>query len=137
MSGTATTGQYGNTATVKGTFNNELYSDSDASYYFGATPSIALELYTNNQPADSPTGPYLLSGTSISWTYAITNTGNVALTKLVVTDDQGTFISCPQTSLAVAGHMLCTATSTAVTGQFNKTATASASQACRSNSRKR
>jgi uncharacterized repeat protein (TIGR01451 family) len=127
LNGTAITGQYGNLGTVKGTFNGNLYSDTDPSYYFGSTPGIALELYANGQRADSPNGPYLLSGTSVSWTYAITNTGNVALTKLVMTDDQGTFISCPQTSLAVAAHMLCTASSTVITGQFNKTATATAS----------
>jgi streptogramin lyase len=54
------------------------------------TPGIALEKRTNGQDADDPPGPVIRVGDPVTWTYAVTNTGDVDLTEVVVSDDNGT-----------------------------------------------
>src|SRR5437879_8081379 len=46
-----------------------------------------------------------------------TNTGNVALSTIAVTDDKAGAISCPATTLAAGAGMICTKTGTAVAGR--------------------
>lgn len=53
----------------------------------------------------------------ITYTYVITNTGNIPLTDLVVDDDKAT-VSCPKYSLAVEESMVCTASYTIVSGDL-------------------
>ncbi|MCH8869786.1 MAG: hypothetical protein IIC85_08745, partial [Chloroflexi bacterium] len=55
---------------------------------------------------------------TILWSYVVTNTGDVDLTGVTVTDDQGVAVTCPLTALAVGESMTCTATGTAVEGQY-------------------
>ena len=45
---------------------------------------------TNGTDNDSPTGPFVPVGSTVTWTYNVTNTGNVTLTDVTVTDDNGT-----------------------------------------------
>ena len=52
-------------------------------------PSIDIEKATNGEDADSPTGPVLNVGDAVTWTYVVTNDGDVDLVDIVVTDDQG------------------------------------------------
>ncbi len=52
-------------------------------------PGINIEKWTNNEDADDPTGPLVGEGCLVTWTYIVTNPGNVALTDVEVTDDQG------------------------------------------------
>ena len=52
-------------------------------------PSIDIEKATNGDDADSPTGPVVNVGDAVTWTYVVTNTGDVDLTNVQVTDDQG------------------------------------------------
>ncbi|MGA2504805.1 MAG: hypothetical protein ABSG01_12005 [Anaerolineales bacterium] len=52
---------------------------------------------------------YSAVGTLISYTYEVTNVGNVSLTGIRVTDDKAT-VSCPKTTLEVNETMTCTAT---------------------------
>jgi len=98
-------GMYANTATV--TAPGGL-SDSDMSHYttVPATPGIDLEKTTrgpsNANPTapdydneDAPDGagvPVLTAGSPVSWTYKLTNTGNVDFAKadLAILDDNGT-----------------------------------------------
>ena len=57
----------------------------------------------------------------------VTNTGDDPLTDVLVTDDQGVAVSCPQTTLAPDASMTCTAPAgTAEPGQYENLATASA-----------
>ncbi|WP_342305354.1 hypothetical protein [Methanolobus sp. ZRKC5] len=51
-------------------------------------PEIDIEKATNGFDADNPTGPELDSGDDVTWTYVVTNTGNVPLEDVVVTDDK-------------------------------------------------
>ncbi len=116
--GTATAGQYANVGSVT---TDQQVSDSDPSHYFGFVPeepAVDIEKATNGEDADTPTGPQLDVGDPVDWTYVVTNTGNVALTGVTVTDDQGVAVSCPQTTLAVGESMTCTAAGTATAGQY-------------------
>ena len=62
-------------------------------------------------------------GDPVAWTYVVTNTGNVTLA-VVVSDDQGVSVSCPETSLAPADDMTCNAIGVAVAGQYANIGTA-------------
>jgi uncharacterized repeat protein (TIGR01451 family) len=86
--GTALADQYANNATATGTPPvGEPVSDSDPSHYLGSEVGIHIEKYTNGQDADAPTGPLIVAGGSVIWTYNVTNTGAVNLTGILVTDD--------------------------------------------------
>ena len=95
---TVTPGQYTNIGTASGTPVDENgnpltdpdgnplpdASDSDPSNHFGADPGINIDKVTNG--SDGPTVP---AGSPITWTYTVTNTGNVEISNVVVTDNQG------------------------------------------------
>ena len=71
--------------------------DSDPSHYCNPeppAPGIVIEKSTNGADADDPNGadvPQVAPGDPITWTYTVTNTGNVpfAVADVAVTDDQG------------------------------------------------
>ena len=91
--GTATEGVYSNVGTVTGDYTNdngitESLEASDSSDYFGAAPAISIDKVTNG--AD---GQEILAGTEITWTYTVNNTGNVELSNVSVTDDQGVAVN--------------------------------------------
>jgi hypothetical protein len=126
-SGTAVAGQYANVGTVTATLpNGDPVTDSDPSHYFGETiwPAICLEVATNGENADLPPGPSILAGSPVTWTYLVTNTGDVTLSSVAVTDDQGVTVTCPKTSLAPGESMTCSATGIATTGQYSNVGTA-------------
>ncbi|MFK8029706.1 MAG: SdrD B-like domain-containing protein, partial [Gammaproteobacteria bacterium] len=123
--GTATSGQYDNqsVATGQGVDSNGdpvggPVSDDDPSHYFGVDPSISIEKATNGEDADTPTGPSITEGDEVNWTYVVTNTGNTVLENVVVTDDQGVTVTCPQDTLTLGESMTCTASGTATLGQY-------------------
>jgi len=51
-------------------------------------PLVNIEKYTNGVDADAPTGPFIPVGGAVTWTYVVTNTGNVPLRNVVVTDSR-------------------------------------------------
>ncbi|WP_240632164.1 DUF7507 domain-containing protein [Methanohalophilus halophilus] len=81
-------------------------------------PDIMIEKSTNGEDADIPTGPFISVGDEVTWTYNVTNTGDVPLNNIVVTDDQGVVVDCPKTTLNVSESMICTAVGTAEEGQY-------------------
>ncbi|MDO9043062.1 MAG: SdrD B-like domain-containing protein, partial [Desulfocapsaceae bacterium] len=118
-SGTAAIGQYSNTGSVTGTPpTGPAVTDTDPSHYFGSSSQIDLKKYTNGQDADTGTGPYLVTGSAVNWTYIVTNTGNTQISGVTVTDDKGVAISCPATILAAGASMTCTGSGTAIAGQY-------------------
>jgi hypothetical protein len=124
--GTAVAGPYCNLGLVTGTAPvGPAVSANDPACYKGVTPGIAIEKRVNGQDADVPTGPKLLKGSAVSWTYVVTNIGDTPLTGVAVTDDQGVGVSCPKTVLQPAESMTCTAGGTAVSGQYCNVGTAS------------
>ncbi len=71
---------------------------------------------------------------SISYSYLVTNTGQVPLTGISLSDDLAGTVSCPQTSLDVAEQMTCTASYSISPGDFlngtvTNTVTASSNEA--------
>jgi hypothetical protein len=87
-------GQHTNTATTSGTYTDDNgatsnVDDSDDANYFGADPSITIDKVTNNQSgAAIGDGLLIQVGSDIQWIYTVTNDGNVALSNIVVDDDQ-------------------------------------------------
>jgi hypothetical protein len=85
------------------------------------SPSIALEKYVSDgsatwYDADVPPGPYIIEYDPAFWTFVISNTGNVDLTTVVVTDTVLGEI-CTIDSLAAGADQICTAISLAEEGQ--------------------
>ena len=126
-SGTTGVGQYDNVGTATGTPPGGLddVSDTDPSHYFGAAPSIDIEKATNGEDADDPPGVFALEGDPVSWSYEVTNDGNVALSGIAVVDDQGVTVSCPASDLAPGASMTCTAAGTVELGQYANTGSVS------------
>ncbi|NCX00732.1 MAG: DUF11 domain-containing protein, partial [Actinobacteria bacterium] len=119
--GLAITGPYSNTATVSAVSEATIVTASDSSSYFGAAPSITLLKKTNG--VDSAEVPV---GDSVTWTYLVTNTGNVAIDSVVVTDNLVSEITCPKNTLAIAETMTCSATGVADKGYYENIGTARA-----------
>ncbi|MER9948525.1 hypothetical protein [Mesorhizobium sp. M0047] len=93
-SGTSVPGSYSNTGTASGSFTDGAGhtgtdAATDGSSYFGADPHITLDKKTNGVDH----GLNIFQGQAVTWTYDVTNDGNVALTNPVVTDDKGVTIS--------------------------------------------
>ena len=86
-------------------------------------PALDVEKATNGVDADSPTGPVVAVGDAVTWTYVVTNTGNVTVNTIAVTDSDLGAVSCPETSLVAGAAMTCTANGTATAGQYANTGT--------------
>jgi hypothetical protein len=103
-------------------------SDSDSSNYFGVLepqPDLALQKSTNGQDADTAPGPSVLADETVTWTYTISNPGNVTLFNLVVRDNNGTsgddgddFTVCTIASLDPGATETCSAEGAATEGQY-------------------
>jgi hypothetical protein len=87
-------------------------------------PGIDIEKATNGYDADISPGPSIPEGDQVEWTYVVTNTGDVDLSNITVTDDQGVTVDCPQSSLAPGAAMMCSGSGTAVAGQYTNVGTA-------------
>ena len=122
--GTAAAGQYANLGTATGTPPvGPDVSDEDPSHYLGVSPSIDIEKHTNGENADNPTGPSIVVGAPVLWEYIVTNTGDVDLTNVVVTDDiLGPIGTIP--SLAAGETQTLTANGNAAAGQYANLGTA-------------
>ncbi|PBC19696.1 MULTISPECIES: hypothetical protein [unclassified Mesorhizobium] len=93
-SGTSVTGPYSNTGTASGSFTDDALhtrtdTATDDSGYFGANPHITLDKKTNGVDH----GLNIFQGQAVTWTYDVTNDGNVALANPAVTDDKGVTIT--------------------------------------------
>jgi hypothetical protein len=83
------------TATVTGTSN----------------PGISID-------KSSTTTTITAAGQVVPYTYLVSNTGNVTLTGITVTDDKVASVSCPATTLAVGASMTCTGSHTVTAAEF-------------------
>jgi LPXTG-site transpeptidase (sortase) family protein len=126
--GDVTAGFVTNTATASGTngtVTTPIVKDK-ATVTRSGIPAMTLE------KSVSPTG-YMVTGQVITYSYKITNTGNVSLTGITLTDDKAKLVSCPATSLATSASMTCTASyvitaGDVTTGSVTNTATADSDQ---------
>jgi hypothetical protein len=93
--------------------------DQDCRPTAASVASIRIKKSTNGQDADEAPGPTITVGATVNWEYVVTNTGNVALTGVVVTDDRGVRVLCAATAILAAGQsMTCTGSGTATAGQY-------------------
>ncbi|MEO7006881.1 MAG: hypothetical protein ABI065_07595, partial [Terrimesophilobacter sp.] len=112
----AVAGQYTNTATVTATEprTGAQAHSSDISGYLGATSSISVSKAVNaldpwhptvREDANAAPGPVLLAGTTVTWSYLVTNTGTSMLDLTGVLDDDGT--GNPNGGFAVDTDTMC------------------------------
>jgi uncharacterized repeat protein (TIGR01451 family) len=118
-SGIAQACQYSNTATVEGhPAAGETVTARDDSFYFGQhKAAITIDKKTNGEDAPEPPGLSINAGSTVQWTFVVTNTGDVALSEVVVTDDRASAVTCPKSTLASGESMTCSASGTALAGQ--------------------
>jgi uncharacterized repeat protein (TIGR01451 family) len=86
-------------------------------------PDITLTKKTNDIDVSAAPGPNLYVGETVTWSYIVQNTGNVALSAISLVDDIEGTITCPETTLAAGDLMTCTATGTVSVGQYINEAT--------------
>ena len=111
--GIAVAGQYSNQATATAQSRLGEVSDTDPSHYFGSDPDVELDKLT-----DGGDGLELPVGCSVTWTYEVTNTGNIDLTEIVVTDDKQGSTRCPSSSLEPNDSMTCQLSGTVAEGLY-------------------
>src|SRR5436190_1243105 len=98
-------------------------------------PDLRLIKFVNGQDADSATGPQVAAGSTLTFTYVVTNTGNVPLANVALTDDKlGPITSFTGDSngnglLDLGETWIYTATATAQSGQQTNTGTVTAQDA--------
>lgn len=92
--------------------------------------AVQIEKSTNGQDADSAPGPKITVGSTVTWTYVVTNIGTESLTGVVVSDDRGVAVDCAgQTALAAGQSMTCTGSGVATAGQYQNVGTVTATAA--------
>ncbi|HSK75421.1 MAG TPA: hypothetical protein VLQ45_03105 [Thermoanaerobaculia bacterium] len=106
--------------------------DDDVSYYYGEEKGfLDVEAYVGTDDADLPPGPSEPLGSNVPLRYVVTNTGDVTLSNIVVTESAGMAVACPKTTLAPDESMTCNATANNVTpGQHSGMATAVGTPEC-------
>ena len=115
-------GQHQNTAEVSGMWmEGEAVEDQIKSYYFGATPSAQLKKFVNEEDADTAPGPLLRMGEIVMWKFVITNSGNITLTNVVISDDQFGQIDCPS-EIVPSSTVTCSFSRAVTQGQHRNTA---------------
>jgi hypothetical protein len=87
---------------------------------------VSLKKFTNGQDIDRAPGPTIPVGTTVTWTYVVTNNSALTFTSLSVTDDRGVAVSCPAELPPPGGSITCTGSGTAVAGQYRNVGTATA-----------
>jgi hypothetical protein len=87
---TGLAGQQTNTGTATGQGVNtaQMVSDDNPANYFGDAPGIQIVKFVNGEDADTAPGPPVAVGSTVTFTYVVTNTGNVPLANVVVSDDK-------------------------------------------------
>jgi hypothetical protein len=95
--------------------------DRDLLQYFGAAPvpGIEIEALVEGFDGDVAPGPRVgVPGETIVFTYLVTNTGGLPLTRVRVADEVLGAVVCPSRTLAPGGSMACTASTVAQLGEF-------------------
>ncbi len=151
-SGTAIAGQYSNIGTVTGIPSTPAgtpipgaptQTATNPDHYFGENPQIQILKLTNGTNNDNPPvagvpdGPIVPVGSTVTWTYNVTNPGNVPLSNVTVTDNIAGVNPTPVLSggfnvgdtnhdnlLEPGETWVFTASGTAIAGQYSNIGTA-------------
>ena len=87
---TVVAGQYTNIGT-RHRHRGAAGTDTDPAHYFGAVARRSTSKAGQRRRTPTrPTGPILPVGSTVTFTYIVTNTGNVPLASVMVVDDNGT-----------------------------------------------
>ncbi|GAB3312298.1 hypothetical protein GCM10027298_37400 [Epidermidibacterium keratini] len=103
-----------NTATASGTAPNgaPVQDDGQLTTEFEQSPGLSL-VKEASAPADANTDGELSAGDEITYTFTVTNTGNVTVDEIAIDDPLlGEAADCPVTSLLPGDATTCTATYT-------------------------
>lgn len=130
--GTApSSGQYANFGTVTGTppASGAPVTVTDAANTFVAVPAIDITNFVNGADANTPPGLIVVTGSVVTWTYRVENTGNVDIANIDVTDDRGVVVDCGGGSSTIAllqpgEQTICSATGVALSGLSTNVGTA-------------
>ncbi len=131
----ALAGQQTNVATVTATGLETTVTDNNPANYFGDAPGVQIVKFVNGEDADTAPGPGIPVGSTVTFTYVVTNTGNVPLANVAVTDDQlGAITSFTGDTngnglLDLTETWTYTATATALAGQQTNVGTVTAQDA--------
>ena len=117
LNGTAEAGQYTNQARATAASRLGEVSDTDLSHYFGSDPAVSLDKQTvsGNIAGDGKTLPV---GCPVTWTYEVTNAGNIELSDIVVNDRPQGAVRCPSSSLEPRDSMTCQLTGEVTEGTY-------------------
>lgn len=124
-----------NNATVTGDYTapdgtvTPVEDHDPANAWAPGAPSFTVEKKINGEDADTAPGVKVEPGSTMNIEIVVTNTGNVPLTEVTVTDDKISNLTCPaDTTLPVGGTITCTATmpAPAANEQHTNTATVTA-----------
>lgn len=99
-------------------------SDGDLLHYLGVSPepSVDLEALVEGFDGDTPPGPRVRRpGEEVGFTYVVTNTGAVPLTRVRVRDSSRRAVTCPAATLAPGASLTCTGSIVASLGEFSST----------------
>jgi uncharacterized repeat protein (TIGR01451 family) len=83
--------------------------DDPATAWTPAHPAVTIVKAINGDDANAAPGLSVAAGSTMAVTFLVTNTGDVRLSPIVVTDSDATTISCPVSSLEPGGSTTCTA----------------------------
>jgi uncharacterized repeat protein (TIGR01451 family) len=122
---TAAAGQQTNTATATGQgvdntgtpVGPPAQSNQDTANYFGASAALTLVKDVNGLHAPNAPGPFVPTGSTVTFAYLVTNTGNVTLAPVTVTDSVLGAVTCPPTPVLPGDTLTCTATARAAAGE--------------------
>ena len=123
-------GEKNNTATATGTppIGDDVTDTDDHTEPIPQNPAIDVEKYvsvdggTTWEDADDPTGPFFICDKDPQFKFVVTNTGNVDLTGITLTDSDFDLSHCTVPPLAVGEWYNCTVTDTWVVVQHTDTA---------------
>jgi uncharacterized repeat protein (TIGR01451 family) len=128
--GAALAGWLTNTVTIQTPGDSNAGNNQASAATFVASPQIALRKLLNGQIEALPPGPEIDQGASITWSYQLTNTGNVTVTALTLTDDRIPSLACLEgslpDSLPPGATFTCTVQDRAQVGVYTNTAIVSA-----------
>src|SRR5206468_191008 len=88
--GTAVSGQYSNLGTVTGAGNvsNTAVTHSNPDFYFGLDPAVHIVRSEERRVGNRSKWMQVPAGSTVKWTYIVTNTGNEPLKNVSVVDDR-------------------------------------------------